>query len=53
MPILKKMCCFTNLWCSKIYATAVMCMTQVWASGAICFNANPKPPTSNLQIFVF
>lgn len=28
-----------------------MCMTQVWASGAICFNANPKPPTSKFWSF--
>lgn len=28
-----------------------MCMTQVWASGAICFNTNPKPPTSKFLSF--
>lgn len=51
MPILSKATHFFNLWCSKIYATAVMCMTQVWASGAICFNANPKSPTSKFLSF--
>lgn len=29
----------------------MMCMTQVWASGAICFNTNPKPPTSKFLSF--